>query len=121
MAKPSSSQSQQASDGIIAMRVAAWSGPYEKPGFQDALNKKARSFLDMQGINVKIMGPPQGAGAEGRLTLLLKILSLLVKVFPAIRKAQKRYYERTYRVNRPKFTIMLEAHGVNNKFDRDKK
>jgi|GEM_PF-3845647 len=114
-------QDKQRSDEVIQMRIFAWSRHYERRGFQEQLNKKAGEFLNRQGVTVKIMSAPQGAGASAEgLSMLIKILSFLVKLYPFLRNLQRQHFRRTYRLHQPKLTIMLEAE-FGNRFDRNRR
>lgn len=95
----------------IDLRIYDFSSDYEVEGFQKKLNDEAKQYLQGQGIRSKIMPDPQGSGAGGIevAPLAIRVISLLVKLVPAINKYTLKLNEQRVDENMRRFTIWICA------------
>ena len=99
---------------VIHLRVFSWSRDYELPGFQEQLNRKAKNFLNSQGVNVRILPPPQ-FGMTGEVSTAIKIISWIVKIAPFFKKISNAFYSRAYKYRKSQYVIFLEAQLLDEK------
>lgn len=95
----------------LNLRIYDFSRDYEVKGFQEHLNIEARDYLKTRGIESTIMPAPQGAGAGvmESASLILKILSLLIKIFPFISRYVLAVHETHVDEAMRHFTIWLDV------------
>lgn len=110
----------KAKEDRLYFRIFDFSQEYEVKGFQDRLNREAYDYLKKRGVESIIMPAPQGAGAgamEG-VTLVVKLLSLLVKVFPFVGRYIHLIHEKRVDEAMRHFTIWLDTTSSSDTKDR---
>ncbi len=85
-----------------------------KKGYCEKLNKKAIAYFQNNGIDVELMPPPCKGGAGAEMSLLIKIILVIKRLFRQVDKIVAKRLEKDVDGVAPKYNIYME---MNNNID----